>query len=143
MNASGSMLLTVAVGGSANKGKRKGWGEMPQPFLHLRTATIVQDPLVGSVVDRLVLVVGSVLVGFLADDVVATIEMHLELAAVLAGDLHLEGAGAVPVISLDLADGSATHRRDRGALRLIGLGIREPLLGEAAVGVGDPGTAEG
>src|SRR5215213_7036162 len=133
----GSMPPQPAVGGSANKGKRKGRGEMPQPFLHLRTATIVQHPLVGSVV------VGSVLVGFLADDVVAAIEMHLELAAVLAGDLHLEGAGAVPVISLDLADGSATHRRDRGALRLIGLGIREPLLGEAAVGVGDPGTAEG
>jgi hypothetical protein len=104
---------------------------MPQPFLHLRTATIVQHPLVGSVVVGPVLVVGSVLVSFLADDVVAAIEMHLDLAAVLAGDLDLEGAGAVPVVSLDLADGPATHRRDRGALRLLGLGTREPLLGEA------------
>src|SRR5688572_7440467 len=70
--------------------------------------------------------------------------MHLELAAVLAGDLDLEGAaGAVPVISLELGDGSATHRRNSGALRLLGFGTRELLLGVAAVGVGDPGAAEG
>src|ERR687897_509620 len=110
---------------------------MPQPFLLLWPATIVQDPLAAS------LVVGSVLVGFLADDVEVAIEMHLELAAVVAGDLDLEGAGAVPVISLDLGDGSATHRRNRGALRLLGFGTRGLLLGVAAVGVGDPGTAEG
>jgi hypothetical protein len=31
-----------------NKGRRKGRGEIPQPFLLLWPATIVQDPLVGS-----------------------------------------------------------------------------------------------
>src|SRR5215212_8639372 len=104
---------------------------------------LVQDPLVGSVVVAPVLVVCSVLVRYLADDVVVAIEMHLELAAVLSGDLDLEGAGAIAVISLDLGDGSSTHRRNRGALCLLGVRTRELLLGVAAVGVGDPGAAKG
>src|SRR5687768_14998118 len=117
---------------------------MPQPFRHLRLATNSSGSAGGiSVVVGPVVVVGSVLVGLLADDVVVAIEMHLELAAVLAGDLDLEGAGAVPVISLELGDGSATHRRNSGALRLLGFGTRELLLGVGAVGVGDPGAAEG
>ena len=56
-----------------NKGWRKGRAEMPQPFRNLRPATIVQDPLVGSVVVGPVVVVGSVLVSLLADDVVVAI----------------------------------------------------------------------
>src|SRR5215218_2760424 len=128
-----------------NKGKkRKGRGEMPQPFRHLRKATNRSGSAGGiSVVVGPVLVVGSVLVCLLADDVVVAIEMHLELAAVLAGDLDLECAGTIPVISLDLADGSAAHCRNRRALRLLGFGTRELLLGVASVGVGDPSTAEG
>jgi hypothetical protein len=54
---------------------------------------------VGSVVVGPVLVVGSVLVGFLADDLVVAIEMHLDLAAVVALDLDLEHAATVAVIS--------------------------------------------
>src|SRR5215218_6696053 len=64
--------------------------------------------------------------------------MHLELAAVLTLDLDLvdAAAGAVPIVSivsLDLGDGSATHRSDRGALGLLGVGAGEPLLGVSAV----------
>src|SRR5688572_4438403 len=68
--------------------------------------------------------------------------MHLDLAAVLALDLDLEDAGAHPIISLNLGDGSVTHRRNRGALGLLGVGTRDLLPGVAAVGVGDPGSAE-
>ena len=54
-------------------------------------------------------VVGPVLVGFLANDVVVAIEMHLHLAAVVALDLNLkDAAGAEPlisVISLNVGDG--------------------------------------
>src|SRR5215212_4678616 len=117
---------------------------MPRPFRHLRPATNSSGSAGGlSVVVGPVLVVGSVLVGFLADDVVVAIEMDLDLAAVVAGDLDLEGSGAIPVISLDLGDGSATDRRNRGALRLLGVRTRDLLLGVAAVGVGDPGAAQG
>jgi hypothetical protein len=70
--------------------------------------------------------------------------MHLELAASVAGDLDLvDVAGAVPIVSLDLGDGSAAHRRNRGALGLVGFGRCYLLLGVGAVGVGDPGSAEG
>src|SRR5215210_6362398 len=116
---------------------------MPRPFLRLRSATIVQNPPVGSVLVGPVVIVGSVLVGLPADDVVVAIEMDLDLAAVLAGNLDLEGAGAIAGISLDLGDGPATHRHDRGALGLLGFGTRDLLLGVAAVGVGDPSSAEG
>src|ERR671911_902466 len=137
---------TPLLGGSANKGQRKGRAEASQPFRHLRLGRASYNSsgsLVGSVVVGPVVVVGSVLVSLLADDVVVAIEMHLDLAAVLARDLDLEGAGAIAVIWLDLGDGSATHRRNRGALRLLGFGTRELLLGVAAIGVGDPGTEEG
>src|ERR671911_2934294 len=133
---------TPLLGGSANKGQRKGRAEASQPFRHLRLGRASYNSsgsLVGSVVVGPVVVVGSVLVVLLADDVVLAIEMHLELAAVLAGDLDLEGAGAVLVASLDLGDGPATHRRGRGALGLLGFGARELPLGVAAVGVGDTG----
>ena len=44
-----SELRRISLPGTwVNKGRRKGRGEMPQPFRHLRPATIVQDPLVGS-----------------------------------------------------------------------------------------------
>jgi hypothetical protein len=56
-----------------NKGWRKGRAEASQPFRNLRPATIVRDPLVGSVVVGPVVVVGSVLVSLLADDVVVAI----------------------------------------------------------------------
>src|SRR5215208_5612631 len=111
---------------------------MPQPFRHLRPTTNSSGAAGGISV-----VVGAVLVRFLTDNVVVAIEMDLELAAVLAGDLDLEGAGAIPVISLDLGDGSATHRRNRGALSLLGVGTRDLLLGVASVSVGDPGAAKG
>src|SRR5215204_4751776 len=69
--------------------------------------------------------------------------MHLELAAVVAGDLDLvAAAGAVPIVSLDLSDGSATHSLNSGALGLLGVGTGDLLLRVAAVGVGDPGSAE-
>src|SRR3712207_9125015 len=70
-------------------------------------------------------------------------EMHHDLGAVLALALTLKDPGATPSISLDLGVVSATHRRDRGALGLLGVGPRELLLGVvAAVGVGDPGATE-
>jgi hypothetical protein len=44
-----STFQTVSSRTQVNKGKeRKGRSEMPQPFRHLQTNTIVQDPLVGS-----------------------------------------------------------------------------------------------
>jgi hypothetical protein len=64
------------------------------------------------------LVGGSVLIGFLADDVEVTIEMHLDLASVGAFDLYFEGVFC----------------------RRLGVGTCDPLLG---VGVHDPGSAEG
>src|ERR671911_355863 len=90
-----------------------------------------------SVVVGSVLVAGSVIVGFLADDVVVAIEMHLDLGAVVTLDLDLvDAAGAIPfvsIVSLYLGEGSAAHRSDRGALRLLGLRAGEPLLGVSAV----------
>src|SRR3712207_6699061 len=60
--------------------------------------------------------------------------MHLKLAAVVTLDLDLvAAAGAVPIVSLDLGDGSAAHCSDRGALGLLGLWAGEPLLGVSAV----------
>src|SRR5215211_3891184 len=64
--------------------------------------------------------------------------MHLELAAVLTLDLDLvdAAAGAVPIVSivsLDLGEGSAAHRSDRGALGLLGVEAGEPLLKVSAV----------
>ena len=75
---------------------------MPQPFRHLRPATSSSRSAGGiSVVVGPVIVVGSVLVGFLADDVVVPIEMYLELVASVAGDLDLvDAAGAVPIVSI-------------------------------------------
>src|SRR3712207_224784 len=124
-----------------NKGQPKGRCEMPRPFRQL--PIVQQIRWCESVVVGPVLVVGSVLVGLLADDLVVAIQMHLHLSAVLALDLHLEAAGAAIVLSLDLGDGSAPHRRDRGALGLLGVGAGELLLGVAAGSVGDPGAAEG
>src|SRR5918995_2309094 len=63
--------------------------------------------------------------------------MHLDLAAVVAGDLDLvDAAGAVPIVSivsLDLGEGSAAHRSYRGALGLLSVETGEPLLGVSAV----------
>ena len=81
----------------------------------------------GSVVVRPVLVVGAILVGLLADNFEVAIEMHLDLAAVLALDLDLEATGAAIVLSLDVGDGSAAHRHNRGTLRLLGVGAGELL----------------
>jgi hypothetical protein len=75
----------------------------------------------------------------LADYVVVAIEMHLNLGAVVAGDLYLvdAAAGAVPIVfivSLDLGEGSATHSSDRGALGLLGVGAREREKGRSRIG---------
>src|SRR5918997_4577235 len=63
--------------------------------------------------------------------------MHLDLGAIVTLDLDLVAAsGAVPIVSifkLDLGEGSAAHRSDRGALGLLDVEAGEPLLGVSAV----------
>src|SRR5215203_5944921 len=68
--------------------------------------------------------------------------MHVDLAAVVARDLDLEDTGAVPVVSLDLCDGSSLHRVERGALCLLHVGATDLLSGVAADGVRDAASAK-
>jgi hypothetical protein len=63
--------------------------------------------------------------------------MHLDLGAVLTLDLDLVATvGAVPIVSivsLEIGEGSAAHRSNRGALGLLGVEAGRPLLGVSAV----------
>ena len=64
--------------------------------------------------------------------------MHLDLAAIRPLDLDFEGA--VSVRPIDFGNGSATHRFECGALRLLGVVASDPLPG--ADGVSDSAHAE-
>jgi hypothetical protein len=72
------------------------------------------------VVARPCFVARPVVVASLADNIEVAIDVHLDLAPVVALDLDLEGAAAVAVLPLDLADGSAADGLERSALGLLG-----------------------
>ena len=57
----------------------------------------VQDPLLGLIVLEHVLIVGAFVIGQLAKDVEASVEVDIDSAAVVAGDLDL-------VVALFVAD---------------------------------------